>query len=206
MATINLQMQTDKLCQIDSGFIPLVKTFGYMTLNNGHKPFSSLVRYIIYQQLSGKAAGAIHNRFLDLFKNRGMSPGNVLELDINQIRKAGLSARKTEYILGLADAFQKGSLNDGQLLNSDENEVRTMLEKIRGIGHWTIDMFLIFTQNRLDIFPVSDLGVRRGFKIFRGNDKNLPMEKLVADAVAWTPYRTIAALYFWELADDGFVW
>jgi DNA-3-methyladenine glycosylase II len=167
-------------------------------------PFQSLTHAIIYQQLSGKAAGTILGRFRALFLGEGFpTPTAVLGLSPDQLRSAGLSRPKAGYILGLA---QKAA--DGHIPTLDEcdamtdPEIMERLTSIKGIGRWTAEMLLIFNLGRPDVLPVHDLGVRKGFQIAYHKRKLPEPEQLARYGVRWAPYRTIAAWYLWRAVDS----
>jgi len=166
-------------------------------------PFESLAQAIVYQQLSGKAAGTIFSRFLALFGTGDFpAPGDVLRLDCEMLRTAGLSRPKAGYILDLA---QKAC--DGLLPSLDEcdamtdQEIVARLTAVKGVGRWTADMLLIFNLGRPDVLPVHDLGVRRGFQIAHRKRKMPEPEALARHGKRWSPHRTAAALYLWRAVD-----
>ena len=166
-------------------------------------PFESLIRSIIYQQLSGKAAGTILTRFLELFPNgRYPTPAEVLKLKDLQFKKVGISSQKTGYLRDLAKRFADGTIDPSKFKKMTDEEIREHLLVVKGVGRWTADMFLMFTLFRQDILPTGDLGIQKGFqKLFKL--KTLPdakqMEKLSKE---WIPHRTVACWYLWELVDN----
>ena len=165
--------------------------------------FKSLSKYIIYQQLSIKSARAIYDRFIDLFKNKTINPGNFKKINFIALTKIGISRSKIGYINHISDAF----INDKHFLSNIENnsnqEIINQLVIIKGVGPWTCDMFLMFTLNRLDVFPVKDLGIKKGmqnlFKLDKLPDDNFMIQK----SRIWKPYRTIACLYLWKIIDGN---
>jgi DNA-3-methyladenine glycosylase II len=165
-------------------------------------PFESLIRSIIYQQLSGKAATTILARFLILFPDsRYPTPAEVLKLKDPQFKKAGISPQKMGYLRDLAKRFTDGTIDPTNFKKMTDDEIREHLLVVKGVGPWTADMFLMFTLYRQDIFPTGDLGIQKGFqKLFKL--KTLPdaktMLKLSKD---WAPHRTVACWYLWELVD-----
>jgi 3-methyladenine DNA glycosylase/8-oxoguanine DNA glycosylase len=168
-------------------------------------PFQSLTQAIIHQQLSGKAAGTILERFKMLFPDGGFpTPGEVAKTSVDWLRTAGLSRPKSAYIIDLAkrcDADLLPSVSDCDLLHDEE--IIAKFTEIKGIGRWTVEMFLIFNLGRPDVLPVHDLGVRRGFQIaHRKRDLPTP-EQLAKHGVRWAPHRTHAARYLWRAADSG---
>ena len=173
-------------------------------------PFQSLVHAVIHQQLSGKAAGTILERFRALFGSDGFpSAEAVLEASPERLRSAGLSRPKASYVLGIA---QKAV--DGHIPTLDEcdqmsdAELLHKLTEVKGVGRWTVEMLLIFNLGRPDVLPLHDLGIRKGFQ-FAYRKRKLPEpEQLARFGVRWAPYRTTAAWYLWRAADflDGDGW
>ena len=188
-------------------FGTLIDEFGKPDFELQDNYFKSLVRSIIYQQLSGKSAFAIYSRYLQLFNSTEFpSPHQVLAIPDSHYKSIGLSRRKTCYIKEISQAFSNKKIVPENIPKMKDDEVRKQFIKIKGIGPWTIDMFLMFTLNRPDILPVNDLGIQKGFKLFfRLNE--LPDEKfMVEKAKKWKPFRTIACWYLWKLVDDNFQW
>lgn len=138
--------------------------------------FDSLIRAIISQQLSTKASETILNRFIALF---GSFPtaSDVLDKPVEELRSAGLSARKVEYIRDLAMRLNDGVINNDKLVSMSDEEVSQVLKQIKGIGQWSCDMFLMFQLRRPNVLPTADLGVKRGFKIHFGSSNKLPTVK-----------------------------
>ena len=169
--------------------------------------FKSLSRAIIYQQLSGKAAKTISDRFIALYDgNDYPSPEDVLKTNHVTLRSVGLSNAKARYIKNISEAFLDGTVDHAHLDSLSDNEIMAQLVSIKGVGPWTAQMFLMFTLNRPDVFPTGDLGVQKGFQqYFKLAELPNPvaMEKR---AEKWKPYRTIAALYFWKVVDGPFEW
>lgn len=168
-------------------------------------PFQALTQAIIYQQLSGKAAGTILERFKQMFLDDEFpSPIQVAKSSVDRLRSAGLSRPKAGYIIDLANRCNAGlvpSLNECDSLN-DEEIVATLTE-IKGVGRWTVDMFLMSNLGRPDVLPVGDLGVRRGFQIaYRKRIMPTP-EQLTRHGERWSPHRTHAARYLWRAADSA---
>ena len=167
--------------------------------------YNSLAKSIIYQQLSGRVANVIHNRFLDIFRDRKPTPDITISIGEKKLKNIGLSKQKTNYIKDLSRYFiEKENTINFKLMSDDE--IRNELILIKGIGHWTIDMFLMFTMLKPNILPVGDLGIKKGFKnLF--NLKDLPDEQyMLKKSKPWEPYRTIACCYLWRLVDDEDFW
>jgi 3-methyladenine DNA glycosylase/8-oxoguanine DNA glycosylase len=166
-------------------------------------PFQSLVHAVIHQQLSGKAARTILGRFCAIFGTSGFpTPNQVLGTSHDTLREAGLSRAKADYILEIAQKAENGlipSLEESDRLT--DREIVERLTTIKGIGRWTVEMFLIFDLGRPDVLPIHDLGVRRGFQIAHGKQKMPEPKELARHGKRWEPFRTAAALYLWSAAD-----
>jgi len=166
--------------------------------------FESLAQSIIYQQLSGKAAGTILKRFIALFPGKKFpTPDDVLKIKGQKLRSVGLSNQKASYIVGLAKKFKDGSVSSKNFHRMSDEEIIEHVTSVKGIGVWTAQMFLMFTLNRPDILPTGDLGIQKGFqKLF--NLKKLPspaqMEKLAKN---WEGHRTVASWYLWKAVDGS---
>ena len=168
--------------------------------------FEALVRAIVYQQLSGKAAATIYKRFKNLFiKNKYPSPIMVMKRSHEELRSVGLSNQKASYIHNIADAFYTGAIpNDINIIG--DKEVIECLTTIKGVGPWTAEMFLMFTLNRPDVFPVTDLGIQKGFQLFFQLDKLPRLDQMIKNAEPWRPYRTLASWYLWRIVEGPFEW
>ncbi len=168
-------------------------------------PYESLVRAAAYQQLHGKAAEAILNRFIALFpETRFPTPEGVLGASEDELRSAGLSRQK---IASIRDIAQKASvgivpLKRAEISRCDNDEIIRRLTQVRGVGPWTVEMLLIFTLGRLDVLPVDDYGVRSGYS--KASRRKLPVSpgELREIGRKWAPYRSVAAWYFWREAGD----
>ena len=180
----------------------IIKKYGVPSLTREGTPFQALVRAIIYQQLSGKAAGTIFARFRALFPGKKFpTPSQVSTVPVETLRAVGLSGQKASYLHDLAQKFADGTISVRRLRAMPTPELTTHLTQVKGVGVWTVHMFSIFTLRRLDVLPVGDLGIRKGFQVTYGL-KNLPtpaeMEKL---AEVWRPYASVASWYLWRAAD-----
>ena len=185
----------------------LIRKFGWPDFDPKQDYFQSLLRSIVFQQLSGKAANTIYERFINLIpKTVTLSPKEVLKLDKDEMMKTGLSFQKINYLRNLAYFFENNSFQKKDVERMTDEEISNELTQIKGIGQWTVDMFLMFTLNRADILPYTDLGIQKGFKkIFNMN--NLPSKKeMETHSKIWRPYRTIACWYLWRTVDDAFAW
>lgn len=187
-----------------SPFDALVRRHGKPDLRRGSNVFRALVRSVVYQQLSGKAAGTILSRLVvRLGGERAVTPENVRNLSVRDMRSVGLSAQKAAYLHDLAAKFADGTIRPRNIPSMQSAEVIEHLTQVKGIGVWTVHMFLIFTLNRLDVLPTGDLGIKKGFQIAYGL-KRLPdhatMERI---AKPWREHASIASWYLWRVADEA---
>lgn len=164
--------------------------------------YGTLVRSITGQQLSTKAAATIYGRLTELYGGHTPTPQEILDTDPEQLRAVGLSNAKAAYLRDLAEHIVDGELPVDQLAEMPDTRVIEVLTAIKGLGRWTVDMFLMFHLGRPDVLPVGDLGIRKAIQIHYGL-KELPkpaeMEQI---AEAWRPHRTLASLYLWESLDN----
>jgi DNA-3-methyladenine glycosylase II len=163
-------------------------------------PFAALVRAVIAQQLSGKAAATIHDRVVALVGGvEGLHPASLLSADPVALRAAGLSRQKISYLQDLAAHVSDGRLDLAALEDLSDEEVIAAITAVKGFGRWSAEMFLMFRLNRPDIFPVADLGIVKGVQTLFGmkrRPKPRTMERL---AEPWRPYRSVAAWYLWRI-------
>ena len=179
----------------------LIKAAGPVMLRDTlDDSFAALVRSIMYQQLAGAAAATIHGRFLKLFAD-GLSPAAVLALPEGAMRSAGLSGSKAAAVADLALKVGDGTvpLDDVDSLSDDDLVAR--LVQVRGIGRWTAEMFLMFQLQRLDVWPVDDYGVRKGWSLAHKLNEPLTPRALEPEGDRFRPFRSIAAWYCWRAVD-----
>ena len=162
--------------------------------------FNALVRAIVFQQLAGKAAAAIHSRFIGVFDG-APTPNAVLAARDADLRGAGLSAGKLAAIRDLALKATDGTVPLERIDELSDDEIVERLSAVRGIGRWTAEMFLIFQLGRPDVWPVDDLGVRRGYAVIHGLEEWPKPRELFELGEVYRPYRTCAAWYCWRTAD-----
>jgi len=164
--------------------------------------FAALARAIVYQQLSGKAAATIHGRFTHLFSKEVPAAAPARRLSMEQLRSVGLSRNKALAIQDLAEKSLDGSLaNTRQMARMDDAQVIENLCRVRGIGPWTAQMFLIFNLGRADVMPATDLGVQKGVQgVYRMRKLPQP-EQVMRKTSHLAPYRSAASWYFWRAAD-----
>lgn len=193
------------LKSVDPVLERLMQQIGSVSVKARRVPvFQSLVEAIIYQQLNGKAADTILSRFKALFGDGHFpSAEQVLAMQPEHLRYAGLSRPKANYIRGIAEKAASGLLPTlKECDNLTDAEIAQCLMEMKGVGRWTAEMFLIFNLGRIDVLPVHDLGVRRGFQIAYGKRKMPEPEQLERFGEKWRPYRTVAARYLWCAVDS----
>ncbi len=179
----------------------LIKRIGPLELEGSDSDgFGALVRSIMYQQLAGPAATAILGRFMKLFGD-GLDPAAVLALPAGSMRAAGVSGPKEAAITDLARKVADGTVPLADVDSLSDDELKARLIQVRGIGPWTAEMFLIFQLHRLDVWPVDDYGVRKGWTTVHRKRDIITTKALLAEGEKFRPYRTIAALYCWRAVD-----
>ena len=171
-------------------------------LGSAQTPFATLLRSIVHQQITGKAADNIHRRLLDLFPGRRPSARALLALGDDALRGAGLSRPKILAVRDLAAKAAARRIPNRRALDGMEDEaIIERLTEIRGVGRWTVEMLLIFTLDRPDVLPATDLGVRRGFMFCRGSTALPEPVDLLAEGEVWRPYRSVASWYLWRASE-----
>ena len=161
-------------------------------------PYGALLRAIVGQQLSTKAARTIYGRILDLFDGAAPPPERLLEADEADLRGAGLSGRKVEYIRDLASHVLSGELELDRLGKLADEEVVEEIVAVRGLGVWTAEMFLLFHLERPDVLSGGDLGIRKAVQIEYGLDEMPTPTRVLEIGEPWRPHRSLASLYLWE--------
>ncbi|MEP6822179.1 MAG: DNA-3-methyladenine glycosylase 2 family protein [Chthoniobacterales bacterium] len=169
------------------------------------RPFDSLAESIAYQQLSGKAAATIWARVRGLYPRRKwLDPKQVLVTSEDTLRACGLSWNKIAAVKDLAAKTIDGTVPSGPALaKMNDEEIIERLIAVRGIGRWTVEMLLLFQLGRLDVWPVSDLGVQKGYAKTFGKRKLPTSKQLYKIGEKWRPYRSVAAWYFWRALDTA---
>lgn len=162
--------------------------------------FHSLARSIVYQQLSGKAAGTIFGRVKALYApKRFPSPADVLAADEDVLRGAGLSWNKIRAFRDLAAKVEDGTVPTMRRVQAmPDDEIIARLTEVRGIGVWTVEMLLIFRLGRPDVLPIGDLGIRKGFMLAYGHDEMPTPGELLEFGERWRPWRSVASWYMWR--------
>jgi DNA-3-methyladenine glycosylase II len=164
--------------------------------------FGALIRAIVFQQLSGKAANTIHTRFLDLYPDRSPTPRDIIATPDEQLRAVGLSRQKIGYLRDLAAKVDSGALPLEHVDAMADAELIEHLIQVKGIGKWTAQMFLMFKLGRADVLPDLDLGIQNAIKRAYRKKKCAPQDVLRIGA-KWSPYSSIACWYLWRSLDNG---
>jgi 3-methyladenine DNA glycosylase/8-oxoguanine DNA glycosylase len=196
---------TAALCLADKRLAGVIERAGPFTLRpeKMQSPFQALLRAIVYQQLSGKAAATIFSRVQAVFPGRnGLCPRAIVEVPDEMLRGAGMSRAKVAAVKDLAAKTLDGTVPTlARLRKMDDEEILTRLVSVRGIGRWTVEMLLMFRLGRPDVLPIGDLGVRRGFMLTYRKPTMPPPGELGRYGERWRPYRSVASWYLWRAVD-----
>lgn len=183
-------------------------------LISGHEPFTlkshkniclRLCASIMSQQLSTRVAQVLYRRFLEIYGGNEPSPQQIVATPFEKLRAIGMSNAKTQYVLNVAQFAIDHKLDDKKLKKMNDEEIIALLTQIKGVGKWTVEMLLMFTLGRGDIFSADDYGIQTAMKkIYKLDDSNKKefREKLLAISKKWSPYRTYACLYLWHWKDN----
>ena len=164
-----------------------------------------LIASIMSQQLSTKVAKVIFHRFLKLYNDTEPSPQQVLTTETETLRAIGLSYAKIKYIHNVASFCIENNVDDKMLLAMDNEDIIALLTQIKGVGRWTVEMLLMFTLGREDVFAVDDLGIQNAMrKLYniKAEDKKMLKERILKISACWKPYRTYACLHLWKWQDN----
>jgi DNA-3-methyladenine glycosylase II len=177
----------------------LIAQFPDVSMSSRGDAFTTLARSIVGQQISVKAAQTVWDRFASLPKK--MVPAQVLKLKIDDMRAAGLSARKIEYLVDLAIHFDSGAIHSQSFEQMDDEAIISELVAIRGIGRWTAEMFLMFYLLRPNVLPLDDIGLINGISKGYFSGESVSRSDIREVAAAWDPYRSVATWYIWRSLD-----
>lgn len=200
----SLQEAENSLSRADPTMAALIDTHGPCQLSPHTDYYQQLVRSIIGQQLSVKAAATIYNRFLDLFGGIMPSPEQITNTDAEELRAIGCSYQKASYIHDLALHILDERLDLAHIATLPNEEVIRQLVAVKGIGEWSAHMFMMFSLGRLDILPTGDLGIRKAMMLQYGlAELPKPAEMLgLALERGWSPYQSVASWYLWRSLDN----
>lgn len=201
----SLQDAASHLSTNDRVLAKIISRAGLATITPNKNYYQELVQSIISQQLSVKASATILSRFIGLFKSDTFpTPHMIVAKELHDLRSAGLSRQKADYIQDLAHKVISGVVQFDHLDSLENDEIIDELTQIKGVGVWTVHMFLIFCMGRTNVLPVGDLGIKNGIqKLY--NLENLPTQdeiRKIADAYNWHPYESVASWYVWHSLDN----
>lgn len=199
MATLTQPQIQRYLIARDKQLAPLITQLPYPRSRRSRDIYATLISAIIAQQLSVKAANTIHQRVLDLFADRYPEPQSLLRLRTTQLRRAGLSQQKTQYLKAIARFALEEGLEFTPLSRRSDEELIAHLTQIHGVGKWTVEMLLMFAFNRPDVFSVDDVGIQNAMRdLYRLDETGRPFkQRLLSLAEPWRPYRTVVCKYLW---------
>jgi DNA-3-methyladenine glycosylase II len=188
----------------DKKLLPLLKTIEPYQLKKRKNVCLRLCASIMSQQLSTKVAEVIFRRFLELYDGNEPTPQQIIDTPFDKLRGIGLSNAKVSYVQNVANYFLDNKADDKKFTKMSNEEVIAFLTPIKGVGHWTVEMLLMFTLGREDVFAVDDLGIQQAMtKIYKldPTDKKGMKEKMLRISAKWAPYRTYACFYLWKYKD-----
>ena len=189
----------------DKKFKKILELQQPFVLQSRKKVYLHLCSSIISQQLSTKVAKVIFQRFLDLFGKKEPTAKEILTIPVDKFRSIGFSNAKAGYVHNVCKFFVEHDLTDARLYKMSNEEVIDLLTQIKGVGRWTVEMILMFTLGREDVFAVDDLGIQQAItKLYKldAADKKLMKEKMLQISSKWSPYRTYACRYLWGWKDN----
>ena len=175
----------------------IINKFDDLELISRGDIFFTLIRSIIGQQISVKAASTVWSRFTERVGN--ITPENIISVDLEELRSCGLSQKKAEYVTGISESWHEYSSFDWDEM--DDGEIIEKLVKLRGVGKWTAEMILISTLLRPDVFPIGDIGMIRGIEKTYNSGVKMSNDELYAISEKWKPWRTVACCYMWRTVD-----
>jgi len=194
------------LAHYDPALAGWMERLGPLAPEGWQRPFDSvdaLARAILHQQLSGKAAATIIGRIEAATGSHTLKPSALAAIEDATLRACGVSANKALALRDLCRCAEAGEVPTARrMLAIDDARLIEQLTRVRGIGRWTVEMLLIFRLGRPDVLPIDDLGVRKGAQRLDGLDALPPPKALLARGVTWAPYRSLASLYLWRIADS----
>ncbi|XP_075493482.1 alkylbase DNA glycosidase-like protein mag2 [Primulina tabacum] len=186
----------------DPLLVPIIETLPPPQFESHHPPFLALAKSILYQQLAYKAGTSIYTRFVSLCGGEDfVCPDSVLALSSQQLKQIGVSGRKASYLHDLANKYKSGILSDETVVKMDDRSLFTLLSMVKGIGSWSVHMFMIFSLHRPDVLPVSDLGVRKGVQLLHGLEELPRPSQMEQLCEKWRPYRSVGAWYMWRVVE-----
>ncbi|HET9057458.1 MAG TPA: DNA-3-methyladenine glycosylase 2 family protein [Chitinophagaceae bacterium] len=198
-------MEYIKYLSKDARLKPIIKKTGILKINKKKKVYLHLCSSIMSQQLSTKVARVFHKRFLDLYGDQEPTPEQIIDTPFEKLRAIGLSNAKATYVQNVCRFFIEQKITDKKLYQLSNEEVIALLTQIKGVGKWTVEMILMFTLGREDVFAIDDLGLQQaviGLYDLKHRDKKIMRNKILKISEQWAPYRTYACMYLWRWKDN----
>lgn len=192
----NFHTICDKLALADDALCAVINAHGYPPLWNRPNTFETLVHIILEQQVSLASALSALNKLRERVQE--ITPARVLLLTDEEFRASYCSRQKTAYIKYLAEALLSGQINLQDFEDLPDDEIRAQLVALKGIGNWTVDVYLMFVLQRADIFPIGDLAAVNALKRVKGLSNSVSREEIIEMATQWQPYRTVATMMLWH--------
>jgi DNA-3-methyladenine glycosylase II len=192
----NFQNICDQLAAVDTDLAAIINNYGYPPLWSRPNNFESLVHIILEQQVSLASALSALNKLKEAIQQ--ITPARVLLLTDEEFKACYFSRQKTTYVRYLAEAILSGQIDLAGFENQPDNEVRAQLTALKGIGNWTVDVYLMFVLHRTDIFPIGDLAAVQSMKKVKQLLPDISREEMVLLAQQWQPYRTVATMLLWH--------
>jgi DNA-3-methyladenine glycosylase II len=186
----------DELGQMDSDFANVIDLYGYPPFWSRPNTFESLVHIILEQQVSLASALSALNKLRERVQE--ITPARILLLTDAEMRECYCSRQKTAYIKYLAEAIISGQINLEAFAQMEDEDIRRQLTTLKGIGNWTVDVYVMFALQHTDVFPVGDLAIVNSIKRLKALPKETAKEELVVIAEQWKPYRTVASMLLWH--------
>ena len=190
-------MAKKELSRKDDVLHEIINEYNDLELVSRGDLFYTLIRSVIGQQISVKAASTVWSRFCERIGD--IEPKNILSADIEDLRSCGLSQRKAEYVIGISESWS--DYDSVEWKEMSDEEIIQKLIKLRGVGKWTAEMILIFTMLRPDVFPIGDIGMIRGIEKSYNSGERMSVEELYAISEKWKPWRTVACCFMWRTVD-----
>lgn len=190
----------------DKKLLPLLKTIQPRALRKHKNVCLRLCASIMSQQLSTKVADVIYRRFLELYGGKEPTPQQIMDTPHDVLRGIGLSNAKANYVHNVAAFIAEHKITDKKLDKMSDDEVIDLLTQIKGVGRWTVEMLLMFTLGREDVFAIDDLGIQQGMAKIYGldmADKKKLKEQMLKISAKWSPYRTWGCVFMWDSKDNG---
>jgi len=193
---VNHAALCDRLCQSDTHLLSIVRQHGYPPVWTRPQSFAALIHIILEQQVSLASAKAAYLKLKSYVQS--VTPGNLLKLSDEEFRGCYFSRQKTVYARHLAEAIETKQLQLRKIARLPDEEVRYELKKVKGIGDWTVDIYLLFALQRCDVFPTGDLAMMNAFKEIKQLPKQTTKEEIIEMAEKWKPYRSVATYILWH--------